>query len=144
MKSLLCVLLLTAGISQSFAGSDQPKDPIADLVSNLPKAFGGMVAKDAKSLDEFASATAIMAFYALGSAVYQGNKDTFTKILLKDYLQFTFVTKASILIYTALVKDREKTAKAVAEFYKRYSRRYYDSFPKESKNKTVPVPQLAS
>ena len=143
MKSLLLsALVLTAGISQSSAF--KAAGPITELVSNLPKGFGGMVAKDAKSIDEFASATAVMGLFALASAVYQGDKEVFTKILLKDYLQIAFVTKASIVLYAALVKDREKTAKALAEFYKRYARRYYDSFPKESNNKTVSVSQLAA
>lgn len=140
MKSLLCALLLTAGISHTLAADSF----YTELSKNLPKGFGAAVAKEAKTIDEFASATAVMALFALGESIYQGKRNAFTEKFLKDYLQYAAITKIGIVLYAALVKDREKTAKAIAEFYKRYARRYYDSFPKESKNKTVPVPQLAS
>lgn len=143
MKSLLLsVLVLTAGISQSFAVD--AADIFGEFGKSLPKAIGGIVSKSAKTSDEWIEATALAGICSALYALHKGDRQVFANLFLKEYLQGAIFTKGGLLLYSALITDREKTAKAIADFYKRYSRRYYDSFSKESENKIVSVPHLAA
>lgn len=147
MKSLLCALILTVGISQSFAIDAQANfaaDIVGEFGKSLPKAIGGMVSKSAKSSDEWIEATALAGICSALYALHKGDRQVFTNLFLKEYLQGALFTKGGLLLYSALITDRKATKKAIADFYRRYAHRLPNSSQKKLENKTIPVPQLGS
>lgn len=120
MKSVIyAAIMLSCGIQGAIALS--PKSLVVDVVSALPegiiKGFGAAAGKEAKSVQELATAAALVAAIcyckAEAKTVAKPNAKDFNQLFVKDFLAYAVGTKVAIVLWTALVKEPKKTAEQV-------------------------------